>query len=146
VSDEGSSESVASRAAGCHAVSVGDHRALASAFVDGVAAASARDIAACFAPDARLRGLIPPGPVERIGALAVGELIASWFADSEPLTLTDSSIDQVGDRLHISYRFEGTELGEDFTVQQQVYAEIVDGRLKDVTLLCSGFRPRQRAG
>jgi len=145
VSDYGSSESLASQAVRCHAVTVEEHRALAGAFIEGIAAASAQAIAACFAPDARLRGLIPPGPVERIGALAAGELIASWFADSDPLSLVDSSIDQVGDRLHIAYRFDGTELGDDFTVQQQVYAEIVDGRLNDVTLLCSGFRPRLRA-
>lgn len=99
-------------------------------------------IAACFAPDGRLRAMIPPGPVERQGATAAGQVIASWFADADPLVLIDQSVGRVADRLHISYRLDGTELGKDFTVQQQVYAEVVDGLLMDVTLLCSGFRPR----
>ena len=86
--------------------------------------------------------MIPPGPVERQGATAAGQVIASWFADADPLVLIDQSVGRVADRLHISYRLDGTELGKDFTVQQQVYAEVVDGLLMDVTLLCSGFRPR----
>jgi hypothetical protein len=88
---------------------VGEHRALAGAFIDGVAAASPEAVAACFTPDARMRALIPPGPLERLGGSAASE-----------------------------------ELGDDFTVQQQVYAEVVDGRFKDLTLLCSGFRPRRQ--
>lgn len=32
----------------------------------------------------------------------------------------------------------------EFTVQQQVYAEVIDDKMTDATLLCSGFRPRRR--
>jgi hypothetical protein len=117
-----------------------DHR-LAMALIEGVLSADAAAIADCFATDARFRALIPPGPVERRGAAAAGEIIARWFADADPLILIDRSVDRVADRLHLAYRLEGTELGNDFTLQQQVYAEVIDGRLNDVILLCSGFRP-----
>jgi len=121
---------------------VDDGRELATAWIDGVLSADALAVAECFAPDGRLRALIPPGPTERRGANAAGELIASWFVDADPLMLIDQSVDRVADRLHISYRLDGTELDTDFMVQQQVYAEVIDGRFMDVTLLCSGFRPR----
>ena len=91
-----------------------EDRKLATGLIDGVVSADALAIAECFAPDGRLRALIPPGPVERRGATAAGEVIVSWFADADPLTLIDQSVDRVADRLHISYRLGGTELGKDF--------------------------------
>lgn len=116
--------------------------ALAARLTQGVLSADADLISACFAQNARLRALIPPGPVERSGAVAVGELIASWFVDCDPLTLVNREVDRVSDRLHISYRIDGTEAGTEFTVQQQVYAEVIDDQMTDATLLCSGFRPQ----
>jgi|SRR5579863_7371154 len=83
---------------------------LAQALVAGIAKADALAIAECFGAEARLRALIPPGPVERYGAAAAGELIASWFADSDPLVLIERSVERVADRLHVSYRMEGTEM------------------------------------
>lgn len=115
---------------------------LAAKLVEGILAADGGLISDCFALNARVRALIPPGPVERSGALAAGELIASWFVDCDPLTLVDREVGRIADRLHVSYQLNGTEAGLDFTVQQQIYAEVIDDRLSDVTLLCSGFRPR----
>lgn len=125
-----------------HARLVSREAELVTVLIDGILTADAGVIAGCFAPDARLGALIPPGPVERNGSKNAGELIASWFADCDPLNLIDRSIDHVADRLHLSYRLDGTEAGTHFTVQQQLYAEVIDEHLTDVTLLCSGFRPR----
>ena len=115
---------------------------VADKLLQGVLTADAGLIGTCFAENARLRALIPPGLVERSGAAAAGELIASWFVDCDPVTLVNREVDRVSDRLHISYRLNGTEAGTEFTVQQQIYAEVIDHHLTDVTLLCSGFRPR----
>lgn len=115
---------------------------LAERLIRGVLSANAEVISACFAHNARLRALIPPGPVERHGAVAAGKLIASWFVDCDPVTLASREVDRVSDRLHVSYRLDGVEAGTDFTVQQQVYAEVIDDLMTDATLLCSGFRPR----
>lgn len=117
---------------------------LVERLIQGVLSADAGLITSCFAQDARLRALIPPGPVERRGAVPAGELIASWFADCDPVTLVAREVDLVLDRLHFSYLLEGTEAGMEFTVQQQVYAEVIDDKMTDATLLCSGFRPRRR--
>jgi hypothetical protein len=92
-----------------------------------------------------LRALIPPGLRERSGAADAAALVASWFADSTELDLVDSSTGEVGDRVHVSYRFEGVEDGELYVVEHHLYC-IVDerGRIERVDLLCSGFRPRHR--
>ena len=112
---------------------------------DVVAAVAARDhvaLSQLFAPEVRLRALIPPGPVERNGAEESATLIGSWFADAEIFGLVGSEVSTVADRLHVRYQFVGTEEGDDFIVEQQMYAQVEGGKLTDVTLLCSGFRPR----
>ena len=109
-----------------------------------VAAISAQDsagITACFAEDASLRALIPPGTRERTGATDAAALIASWFADSTVLELAEVSSKQVGDRLHIAYCFTGVEDDEPFVVEQHLYCTVADGRIERADLLCSGFRP-----
>ena len=111
-----------------------------------VAAIAAQDvsaIAACFADDAELRALIPPGLRERTGATDSAALVAGWFTDSTELELVDSHTAYIGDRLHISYRVEGVEEGEPYVVEQHMCC-IVDerGLIRRADLLCSGFRPR----
>lgn len=54
--------------------------------------------------------------------------------------LTPSGLREVGDRLHISYRFQGVEEGEPYLVEQHLYCTVSDGRIGRADLLCSGFR------
>jgi hypothetical protein len=111
--------------------------------VAGIAAQDEAAIAACFADEARFRALIPPGLRERTGAAEVAALIAAWFGDSTELNLVESRADEVGDRLHISYRFAGVEESEPYVVEQHLYCTVGDDRIERADLLCSGFRPRQ---
>jgi SnoaL-like domain len=110
-----------------------------------VAAIAAQDeaaIAACFASDAPFRALTPPGLRERVGGAETAALIAAWFADSTELALVALGTDEVGDRIHVAYRFEGVEEGEPYVVEQQLYATLTDGVIERADLVCSGFRPR----
>ena len=116
---------------------------LGDRLIDAVAAQDASAIAACFAPDAELRGLTPPGLRERSGAVEAASLIAGWFADSTELILVAATTEEVEDRLHISYRFRGVEEGEPFLVEQHLFCSVDADRIKHADLLCSGFRPRR---
>lgn len=110
--------------------------------VEAIAAQDAAALATCFADDAQFRALTPPGLRERTGGSEVGALIAGWFADSTELALVDSVASEVGDRVHVAYRFEGVEEGEPYVVEQQLYGTVQDGKIAHADLLCSGFRPR----
>jgi hypothetical protein len=110
--------------------------------VEAIAAQDEAGIAACFAPAAAFRALTPPGLRERSGALESAALIAAWFADSTELSLVDCRTDEVADRLHVAYRFEGVEEGEPYVVEQQLYAALANGVIERADLVCSGFRPR----
>jgi ketosteroid isomerase-like protein len=95
----------------------------------------------CFAPDAEFRALVPPGLRERNGAIEAAALITQWFGDSTELRLLASDSDEVGDRLHVSYRFAGVEEGEPYVVEHQLYCIVDDDKVTRADLLCSGFRP-----
>jgi hypothetical protein len=111
--------------------------------VEAIAAQDEPALAACFAADAQLRALIPPGLRERTGALEAASLISAWFADSTHLGLVDSEAEEVGDRLHVAYRFEGVEDGRPYVVEQHLYGTLSDGKIERADVLCSGFRPRR---
>jgi ketosteroid isomerase-like protein len=115
---------------------------LGSKLVQAVAAQDPSAVTACFADDVEFRALIPRGLRQRRGAPETALLISGWFADSTDLDLVDSRVDEVGDRLHIAYRFEGAEEGEPYLVEQHLYATVRNGRIHRADLLCSGFRPR----
>jgi ketosteroid isomerase-like protein len=102
-------------------------------------------LAACFAQDAELRALTPHGLRERFGATEVAALIARWFGDSTELHLLDSQSEEVADRVHVSYRFQGVEEGKSYLVEQQLYCTVAGGKVARADLLCSGFRPRTGA-
>jgi hypothetical protein len=114
---------------------------LAERFVTAIAAQDQARIADCFADGVELRALVPPGVRERSGAAEAGALVAGWFADSTVLELADVSSTEIGDRLHIRYRFTGVEDGQAYVVEQQLYCTVADDKIERVDLLCSGFRP-----
>ena len=120
-------------------------RSIGTRFVEAVAAQDELAIAACLAPGVEFRALIPPGLRERAGAEDAAALVAGWFADSTELDLIESRAEQVGDRLHLAYRFEGIRNGDPYIVEQHLYCTVAGGVIERADLLCSGRRPRARA-
>ena len=112
--------------------------------VDGIASCDEARIASCFADEAELRALVPSGLRERRGAPEIGALVAAWFGDSTELDLLDQGAGEVGDRVHLWYRFVGVEEGEPYVVEQHLYCTVADDAIERADLLCSGFRPRPR--
>ena len=119
-------------------------RSVGTRFVEAVSARDQSAIAACLAPDVEFRALVPPGLKERSGADDAAALVAGWFADSAELDLVESRADEVGDRLHLAYRFEGVRNGDPYVVEQHLYCTVAGGVIERADLLCSGRRPRVR--
>ena len=117
-------------------------RLIGARFVAAIAARNVSELAACFTADVEFRALIPPGLRERTGAEDAAALVAGWFADSTELNLVESRTEEVGDRIHIAYRFEGVEDEEPYVVEQHVFCSLADDVIDSAYLLCSGFRPR----
>ena len=99
-------------------------------------------LAETFAPDVRMRALIPPGPVELAGAESAAERFATWFGGWDALELVQSGIDEIGDRVHVFYRLRVQRLGDAWKViEQHVFCALAEGRIVALDLVCSGFRP-----
>ena len=107
-------------------------------------ALSSRDydaLAACFAADGTLRGIVPPGLREADGREAIVERFRMWTGDIEDYELADSDAAPFADLLRLRWAVTGVdpELGRT-VYEQMAYAEVADGEIVAMRLACSGHR------
>lgn len=114
---------------------------LGRAFIEAVVNADFPRLASLLAADVRFRALVPRTSLEVASADAAREIFDDWFGETDERELLDSSVELVADRLLITYRLRLYEAGRLLVVEQHLVATVADDRLRDVALLCSGFRP-----
>ena len=75
---------------------------------------------------------------------------ARWFGETEEFELVDAAASEVGGRLHLYWRLRlrAERLGTGwFIVEQHSYADTgEDGRIAQLDLLCTGYRPEADDG
>jgi len=109
-------------------------------FVKLLAAREFKSLARIFAPDARARYLLPHGLEEYRGGDAIVRRIESWFGPASELTLDLSSVEAVGRRQRLSWRFSLRRGGGPAEVIEQLaFLDVGDGGIEQLDLLCSGF-------
>jgi hypothetical protein len=66
--------------------------------------------------------------------------LARWFGDADELTTLRSKVSTMRDRVSLSYRFR---MHKDrwYVIEQRGYADVVNGKITNLNLVCSGFRP-----
>jgi hypothetical protein len=112
---------------------------------DAIVARDVDRIAACFAPDARLRALTPHRLREEVGRDAIAGRYRAWLA-LEELAVTSSDVEGVADRVRLRYRFRGRDPRKGWQENEHTaYATIADGRVVALNLSCAGFRPSEPA-
>jgi hypothetical protein len=91
--------------------------------------------------DVRLRALLPGGPVEEHGRVAVLKKFDDWFGEYDEVVLEDARGELVGDRLLVHYRLRFEPRTEPRVLTQTWVASVGDdGAIFRIDLLCSGFR------
>jgi hypothetical protein len=115
---------------------------VATRFLDALAQRDFASLAAAFADDAVLRGLVPSRLREEHGSVAIGERFRFWFGDTVEFRLVDSDIEELADVVRIRWRVSGVdpELGTCVT-EQTAYAELGAHGIAWMNLVCSGDRP-----
>jgi SnoaL-like domain len=121
-------------------VESGPDTAPVEAYVAAVVAQDRDAIAAVFDEAAQVRAVVPRGFREADGPTAAAALIYGWFGAAE-LTELAREVETIGDRVHLRYRFHAVEDGRTSVVEQHGFADVADGRIVKLQLLCSGFRP-----
>jgi ketosteroid isomerase-like protein len=122
--------------------------AVAGRFVDALVARDFDALAGALTADVSFRALLPRRVLDLRGREAVRPVFAGWFASAERWDVLEVVVGEVGGLVHLRWRVRLTkpDLGPGaVVVEQQVYARAgADGSLRDVALLCTGFRPDAR--
>lgn len=121
--------------------------ALAARFIDGLAARDFDAAVGALDEDVAFRALLPRRVLDISGRDAVRSTLDTWFGSSHRWELVEAVVGEVGGRIHLHWRIRLTnpDVGPGvFLVEQQVYADAgADGSLRDVSLLCTGYRPER---
>jgi hypothetical protein len=121
---------------------MGAGTAVGERFVEAMGARDYTRVRDLLDPAAHLRALIPPGPFELDGSREIADRFGSWFGDAAACELVSSAVDEVADRVRITYRLRVRhEAGADpVVVEQTAFCDIQSGKVVALDLLCSGFR------
>ena len=119
----------------------------AEQFVFALSRKDERGLRELLAADVRFRGLTPGQAWEANSQDAAIEiLLGSWFEDSDQIEeLVSHDVHEVADKIAIRYRLHVRNDGGRFLVEQQAYLTLDDGRIEDVAIVCSGYRPFESA-
>jgi hypothetical protein len=114
-------------------------------FLEALARRDYGRLAATFAPDVRLRAMLPPGPMNWEGPDTVSGVFSSWFGEATEFEVVDAAVGEVGGRLHLSWRLRLRPapfgIGDGWhVIEQQAYVDAAD-TVASIDLLCSGFHP-----
>jgi len=122
---------------------------LARRFAAALAARDATALRSLFGSELDFRGLTPGRAWEAStpDALINDVILGIWFEPGDAIEQIESvQAGQVGSRTRIGYRFRVTNASGSFTVEQQAYLDLTDGKITWLRLLCSGFVPVTAAG
>lgn len=108
-------------------------------FLTALANRDFSQIEAMFQPEVRFRALVPSGIRESASAEGVVGWLKRWFGEADELRMLRSSIDQIADRLYITYRLRLRSANSWEIIEQHVFCRTNDGYIFDMALLCSGF-------
>ena len=117
---------------------------LAHRFAAALAAKDAAALRSLFAGEVDFRALTPgrvwdaPTPDAVIDEVILG----SWFEPGDVIKRIESvQHGQVGTRIKIGYRLRVESAGQTYTVEQQAFCDLSDGKITWLRVLCSGFVP-----
>ena len=117
-----------------------ENHPVAAAVATIVAGRDLQGLAARLTETARLRALLPGGPVDSHGRAEVVSRFSGWFADFDTVQVVESAGEAVADRLLIHYRLHVTQGAHRWVCTQTAVCKLVDERLAVIDLLCSGLR------
>jgi hypothetical protein len=108
-----------------------------------LAALSLRDfgrLAACLAPSAQARMLLPRGPEVRSGRDEIAQRIEGWFAAASDFTVLEMRYERVGLRHRLNWRLRMRRNNQAPEIVEQVaFVDVAPDGISQIDLLCSGF-------
>ena len=118
---------------------------LGESFVRGIAERDAATLLALLRDDIDFKAMTPRKFWEETSPAGIVDkvILGTWFEESDRIVGIDAiEHDQVADRRRVGYRFHVTNDDGDFTVEQQAYYDVNDGRIGWMRIMCAGYQPR----
>ena len=115
-------------------------------FIDALIDGDFAGLGACLDEAVRMRALVPSGPREVGGRAAATDLLRRWFGEADTRLPMARTVEPLADRTHLSWRVRLHGAGGWRLIEQHAYADVTDGRISRLDLLCSGFHPEPAAG
>ena len=121
-------------------VDISNGNIVATNFLDALARQDWAVVQSLLARSVSFRVLTPRALREADDDTGATAWLARWFGDADELTVLQSEVSSLCDRVSLSYRFR---LHKDrwYVIEQRGYADVVAGEIANLTLVCSGFRP-----
>jgi hypothetical protein len=122
---------------------------LAHRFAAALAARDADGLRSLFGGELDFRGLTPGRVWEAStpDALVNNVILGAWFEPGDVIDQIEAvQAGQVGSRTRAGYRFGVTNASGSYTVEQQAFLDLTDGKITWLCVLCSGFIPITAAG
>ena len=116
------------------------HHPIAAEVAALVAERDPQRLAPALTETARLRALLPGGPIQAHGRDDVTACFHGFFADFDTVHVVESVGEAVADRTLIHYRLHVTRDATRWVCTQTAICKFTDGLLAVIDLLCSGFR------
>jgi hypothetical protein len=113
-------------------------------FVAAIVAHDWDAVAACFAPGAEFRAVVPNAKRpfrEMTGGDAAAEQIRKWFGDADVTQLVEGGVEPIADRIRIQYLIHEHEPDGWYDVEQVAFVTPGAEGFETMNLVCSGFRP-----
>jgi hypothetical protein len=117
-----------------------DSVATGQRFVNAIAHRAWDELATYLDDAVQFRGLTGKGLFSADDRASATGHVKTWFGWLDQLALLSSEVQPMHDRLHISYRFRAHK-DQWYLIEQQAYCLVEDGQIKQIYLVCSGFRP-----
>lgn len=117
---------------------------LAFRFTTALAARDAIALRSLFGSEVDFRGLTPGRVWEARTPddLVRDVILGAWFEAGDAIQRIESvQASHIGRRLRIGYRFQVSNADGCFTVEQQAFLDLTDGKITWLRVLCSGFIP-----
>lgn len=117
---------------------------LGSRFGAALAAKNAAALRAMFADRVDFRAMTPKHTWEGQTPTTVIDdvVLGTWFRSSDSMELVEATgTGVVGHRHGFIYRLQGTNGDGAFVIEQHAYAEVAEGKITWMRVLCSGFQP-----
>jgi TusA-related sulfurtransferase len=117
-------------------------KASAEGFLEALSVRDFDQLAACLAPAARARMLLPRGAEELAGRDQIARRLDGWFGSATEFQVLSTAHDEIGARRRLSWRLRLVRDGRSWELIEQVaFVDPGPDGIRQIDLLCSGFLP-----